>query len=366
MGITHQLSSANTSLKNTNLLPKTHQFRLITNLSTRKPPGKPAPNYYGDTTSASSGEQALDDLDEFPSTGGLHNASSDEDNKLPSTKGDIKALLCNIRMLFAADVAVLREDIHTVEGRVKKTEEASQGLTARCTQLEAQNAELQRSQALLAARMDTVEDPNRSRNIKIQGVPDSISQDTLAQFIGRLLTSLLTPQQVKTIGIDGMYRITRATKTPADTPRDAILQLQMRSAQLTLMVRGRNTYPFKKATLSFFRDLSRPTLIWRSLLKPLTTALHQHAIPYRWASPRSLIITQGGAITRVTDPSEMDTVLTALDLSPQQEHATPAQGPQTPHTWDIANIRPFHPEGPTTTSSMAYKAQRANRQPTGT
>ncbi|CAH2311509.1 Hypothetical predicted protein [Pelobates cultripes] len=55
------------------------------------------PKQHGDTASASSEEQAMDELDEFPHSGGLHHPSSDEDNELPSTKGDIKALLCHIR-----------------------------------------------------------------------------------------------------------------------------------------------------------------------------------------------------------------------------------------------------------------------------
>ncbi|CAH2274101.1 Hypothetical predicted protein [Pelobates cultripes] len=67
----------------------------------------------------------MDELDEFPSTGGLHHPSSDEDNKLSSTNGDIKVLLRNIRTMFAADLATQREEIHTVEGRVKTIEEDS-------------------------------------------------------------------------------------------------------------------------------------------------------------------------------------------------------------------------------------------------
>ncbi|CAH2254760.1 Hypothetical predicted protein [Pelobates cultripes] len=74
----------------------------------------PTPNQDGN--SASSREQIHDEIDDFPGTGGLHSISSDEDNELPSTKGDIKALLCNIRSLFAVDMAVLRKEIHTIEG----------------------------------------------------------------------------------------------------------------------------------------------------------------------------------------------------------------------------------------------------------
>ncbi|CAH2324046.1 Hypothetical predicted protein [Pelobates cultripes] len=55
-----------------------------------------APKENGDSLSASSTERVMDVLDEIPDAGGLHHPSSDED-ELPSTKGDIKALFCNIR-----------------------------------------------------------------------------------------------------------------------------------------------------------------------------------------------------------------------------------------------------------------------------
>ncbi|CAH2293791.1 Hypothetical predicted protein, partial [Pelobates cultripes] len=59
--------------------------------------------------------KATDVLDEIPGTGRLHHTSSDEEDKLPSTKGNIKALLRNIRQIFAADIATVREEINTVE-----------------------------------------------------------------------------------------------------------------------------------------------------------------------------------------------------------------------------------------------------------
>ncbi|CAH2312207.1 Hypothetical predicted protein [Pelobates cultripes] len=295
-----------------------------------------ASKYNGDTTSASSGEQALDELDEFPSTGGLHGASSDEENNLPSTKGDKKALFRHIHTLFAADIATLRVEIHTVEGRVKKTEEDTQGLTARCIQLEAHNTELRRSQTLLTNRLD------------------------------RLLATLLTQQQVTAAAIEVFYRIRRAAKAPVGTSRDVILQLQTRSAQRNIMaeVRGKTTHLFDTANLSFYQDLSKPTLTWRGLFKPLTATLRQHSIPYCWAFPRSLVIMHGGATTRITDPSEMDSVLSALDLPPRPEQTTPAWRPTTPHVWDMAAVKPFQPANPG--ASATFKAQRAAKHPSGT
>ncbi|CAH2299477.1 Hypothetical predicted protein, partial [Pelobates cultripes] len=80
----------------------------------------------------------------------------------------------------------------------------------------------------------------------------------------------------------------------------------------------------------------------------------------------SLVITHGGATTRIADASEMDKVVTALGLPPQSEQTTPAPRPKTPHVWDLAKVRPFQLARPTTPPSTAFKAQRANRHPTGT
>ncbi|CAH2274617.1 Hypothetical predicted protein [Pelobates cultripes] len=120
-----------------------------------------APKQNGAAISASSEEQAMDELDEFPGSGGLHHPSSDENSEQPSTKGDIKALLRNLRMMFAADVATLRKEIQTVEGRVKTMEGNSEDLTARCTQLEAQNTELQRNQSRSAQEQKCKNPGNR-------------------------------------------------------------------------------------------------------------------------------------------------------------------------------------------------------------
>ncbi|CAH2252837.1 Hypothetical predicted protein [Pelobates cultripes] len=207
-----------------------------------------------------------------------------------------------------------------------------------------------------------MEDRHRSRNVKIRGVPETVTQDDLQGYIGRLLSSLLTPQQMKTALTDGIYRIPRAASAPADTSRDIILQFQTRTGQATLMaaVRGKASHLFETASLSFFQDLSRPTLLWRSLLKPLTTTLRQTSIPYRWAFPRSLIITHEGATTRVTDPSEIDSVLAALGLPPRQEQATTDRRPKAHHTWDVANISPFQPSNINVPSSKASKEHRVN------
>ncbi|CAH2285909.1 Hypothetical predicted protein, partial [Pelobates cultripes] len=123
----------------------------------------------------------------------------------------------------------------TVDGRVKKVEEGTQGLTTQSQKLEAQNAELQHTQSSLTNSLESMEDRHRSRNVKIRGIPETVIPEDLTQYARRLIATILTPQQEKQTMIDGVYRIPRATRAPADSPRDVILQFQTRSAQLTLM-----------------------------------------------------------------------------------------------------------------------------------
>ncbi|CAH2321700.1 Hypothetical predicted protein, partial [Pelobates cultripes] len=92
-----------------------------------------------------------------------------------------------------------------------------------------------------------------------------------------------------------------------------------------------------------------PTLVWRSLFRPQTTALRQHSIPYRWAFPMSLVITHGGTTSCITNASQIDTVLKALGLASNSEPTTLTPRQRPPHTWDMSKVKPFQPTGPTPT-----------------
>ncbi|CAH2321472.1 Hypothetical predicted protein [Pelobates cultripes] len=121
--------------------------------------------------SSSEEEASLDTLDEIPQAGGLHMESSDEENNTPATKGDMKSLLRDIRKMFQADLAILREDMlsHTV--RLKAVEETSAHLKAEQT-TEAAN----RFTSHNYTKFTAYEDRNRSKNIKIKGIPTSVEK----------------------------------------------------------------------------------------------------------------------------------------------------------------------------------------------
>ncbi|CAH2327305.1 Hypothetical predicted protein [Pelobates cultripes] len=299
-------------------------------------------------------DQAMDELDEFPSSGGLHLHSS-EDSELPSTKGDIKALLRNFCMLFATDVATLREEIQAVEGRVKTTEGDTKNLAARCVHLEAQNTEIQHSQSQITTRLN---DRHRSRNLKIRGISETVA---LGDLTLHRETAYLPAHTATSKPSRDRWNLPHSESRQSSSrhPTDIILQLRTRTAHRTLMtaVRSKANHLFENATLSFYQELSRPTVLWRSRLKPLTATLRQHSVPYRWAFPRSLITPHGGATTRLTDTAEMDSNPVSTTQAPRQ---------QPPHIWDMAKVQSFLLSVAPTSSATAFRAQRAGCHTTDT
>ncbi|CAH2301443.1 Hypothetical predicted protein, partial [Pelobates cultripes] len=177
-------------------------------------------------------EQALETLDEIPITGGLYHTFSDEDDELPSTKGDIKALLCTICQLFDAYLAIVREEIHAEEGPVKAVEN-TEDHTAHDTTFEATTTELHRAQKQLEQSLDDMED--RHRHLKIMDIPESVIPTESPHYFRRLLVTILTSQQAKQPMGDSVLCIPKATRAPAGSPRDVFLQFQTVPTYLNML-----------------------------------------------------------------------------------------------------------------------------------
>ncbi|CAH2327132.1 Hypothetical predicted protein [Pelobates cultripes] len=186
-------------------------------------------------------ELSMDTFDELPQRGGLHHTSSEEEDDRPATKRDNKSLHKDIRSLIQADLAIIREDIHSLTGRVKLTEEEVSGLLTSQTAMQEAQATTSRAQESLAAKMADLEDKS-------------------------LVSSL-----------DKMAILAAVRDSACD---------------------------FKSRMLSFYSDLSRATLMWRRSMRPVTGVLQRHGIPSRWGNPCSLQVTKEGMLHHITEAAE--------------------------------------------------------------
>ncbi|CAH2307367.1 Hypothetical predicted protein [Pelobates cultripes] len=180
-------------------------------------------------------EPSLDTLNELPQRRGLHHTSSDEDDT-PSTKRHIKSLLKDICSLFQADLAIVREDAHSLTGRVKLTEEEVTALQTKQTAMQETPDKTIQAQEGMAGKLADKEDKNRRNNIKLRGMPENVAMAKLLQYLLHLFHHLLPPKRAKAIILNGCYHIPKPPNGQKSSTRDLIVQLVSSLDKMAVLV----------------------------------------------------------------------------------------------------------------------------------
>lgn len=110
-----------------------------------------------------------------------------------------------------------------------------------------------------------------------------------------------------------------APKPPAGArPRDIVVCFHFYKSKeaLTRATRNRSSIEYKGDKLQLFSDSSPITLAKRHSLRPITTHLQQHKVPYYWGFPFRLNVTMEGVQHTLRDLMEGDAFLKCLGLPP--------------------------------------------------
>ncbi|CAH2285839.1 Hypothetical predicted protein [Pelobates cultripes] len=190
-----------------------------------------------------------------------------------ATKADLSGMVTDLKAFFTAELAGLKMELSTLTGRMRATEEAVQDLRAQHNATAKQTQELATTCSQLNARMGQLEDMARQRNIKVRGIPDTVTADELPLLIKRLLQAALPSKQAKGLTLDSLFRIPGRPCNAPDSARDVIMSFKSRSDKDGYLraVRGQTPYALEDLALYFYQDLSRQTLQWRASLKETTT-----------------------------------------------------------------------------------------------
>lgn len=169
---------------------------------------------------------------------------------------------------------------------------------------------------LMAIKLADIEDRNRRNNIKIRGIPESVSGPELIPYIQQLMASLLKPASKRDLILDRAHRLPKPKNVPASAPRDVIMRVHFYHIKEALMRISRDTQqlPDPYQQLKFYADLSQFTIQARRKLQPVTTALRQHQIPYRWGFPTRILIIQNGSTHVITSMADSIPVLKTLGV----------------------------------------------------
>ncbi|OCT62621.1 hypothetical protein XELAEV_18043707mg [Xenopus laevis] len=202
--------------------------------------------------------------------------------------------------------------------------------------------------------MDRLEDfENRSRrnNIRIRGLPEMVKD--LHVEIPKLLATL--PEQ--RLEMDRVHR----ALGPRGPPRDIIARLHFYATKEAITMAARTTSPLKYEDHAYqiFADLASTMIQKRRLLKPITTALHQKKITYRWGYPFRLLFSYQNQQYSIRDLDTGKETLRKLRLLPAQSSSDPTSPPRPPAPAIQTTASPRLPIMPNWQSTQRNKRSEA-------
>lgn len=170
----------------------------------------------------------------------------------------------------------------------------------------------------IKSKLADLEDRSRRNNIKIRGIPETISQDELMQYVLDLFHELLPEASPLQLSIDRIHRIPKPSHLPDSLPRVTLLRIHFFSTKEQIMKAVRSTsLSTRFSKLQLYADLSQVTLALRRKLLPVTKSLRSHSITYKWGFPLKLIISKDDTTYTITSLEQGMALLNQWDIQPQ-------------------------------------------------
>lgn len=138
-------------------------------------------------------------------------------------------------------------------------------------------------------KLADLEDRSRRNNLKIRGIPKSISAQQLPNFACDLFQTVIPSLSPTDLTIDRIHRVPKPTFLPQEVPRDVLLRVHFFQIKEKILhaFRTADNLPDQAANLQVLPDLSQYTLQQRRNLATLTKALRNHKIITRNTWPNS-------------------------------------------------------------------------------
>uniref|UniRef100_A0A8C5QR76 Transposase n=1 Tax=Leptobrachium leishanense TaxID=445787 RepID=A0A8C5QR76_9ANUR len=226
-------------------------------------------------------------------------------------------MLGKLEASFSARIEELDADIHQVGSRVLQLEEDRDVMEDRMTRLEsgleAHNTYIQR----LHRALDDQDNRGRRNNLRLRGLPESPEGgEHLMEILRIIFNKIMGKPPDAPVHFDRAHRALKPKGTQNTMPRDVICRLHYhrQKEEILQAARRRELKDSHGNTLQLYPDLSWTTLQARRLLKPVTEALRERQIRYRWGYPFALLVSVEGVHYTIGCAADLPPLLKALAM----------------------------------------------------
>uniref|UniRef100_A0A8C5Q483 Uncharacterized protein n=1 Tax=Leptobrachium leishanense TaxID=445787 RepID=A0A8C5Q483_9ANUR len=238
--------------------------------------------------------------------------TQEKDDHLPSTKGDLRRLMDEIRDMWKPEVAAVRAEVQEVRAQVMEVQTKTAEVATEQSQLAGQVTALRSQIEILSRSVETLETRHRRRNIRVRGIPDSVLEDELQPYVTRLALQVSGLPSTTPDVVGSVYRVRRPAASAKGAPRDVVVAFRDMALKTRIMTTpgAREPVQFEGSTLTLYHDLPFLTLVARRRFRDVTAVLRRQGIRYRWGLAGSLSVTYANIAHTITDPA---TALNVLD-----------------------------------------------------
>ncbi|XP_053556210.1 probable ATP-dependent RNA helicase DDX60 [Bombina bombina] len=210
----------------------------------------------------------------------------------------------------------IKQEIKDLGSRVETLEENRDNLVEDVEMTVQQVSEQQQVVTDLLDKIEDMENRSRRSNIRLKGIPESITAAELPSYLHQLFCAITGVDQSTEIEIERAHRALRPKPKADNPPRDVIVAfLRFPEKDKILKEAAKQpTFKFQGNVVHFYQDLSTRTLQRRGTLRPLTSLLRKHGIQYRWGYPFALHISKDNKILTIRDVNGISDICEALDL----------------------------------------------------
>ncbi|CAH2273266.1 Hypothetical predicted protein [Pelobates cultripes] len=230
------------------------------------------------------------------------------------TRKDKGEMVAELRAIIREEIAAVRTDLTALEQRVDRLEE--ERIQTQQHRQAADLATTRQGNILLDLRRQVEDLDNRSRrnNIRVRGLPES-EDEVPQEILNGLFAQLLGDAAPGDFGIERAHRALPAPRRDGQ-PRDMICALLSFPLKESIMraARAQQHITYMEAQISLYQDLSTITLDARRALWPLTRALQERRIPYKWGFPFSLQARMGNVWHIICWPNDVPRFLRTANL----------------------------------------------------
>lgn len=170
----------------------------------------------------------------------------------------------------------------------------------------------------LSLQLLDLENRNRRDNIRVRGIPESVSVADIESTVTSIFNTILERPVEEKIEVDRVHRSLGRRPLEGNRPRDIICKIHHSKTKEEIMRKARLKGPIQYggASIILLQDLAKKTLDMRREVKPLLEAIVAKGADYRWIFPFGLNIRFRGKFFSLRDPQQLNDLFRFLEIEP--------------------------------------------------